>query len=104
METHTKTMWKCALCSQILSSKQVANNHVKVKHPNSDQTICNFLKVSIVVTDRVDKWQCQCGGEKGKECAKTNPNEKKNSFTFSTKLASAFEQTSLFEDFSLAEN
>ena len=102
METHTKTMWKCAVCGQILSSKQVANKHVKVKHPNSDQTVNNFLKVSIVVTDRVDNANVVV--KKEKNVTKKNPKEKKKNFTFSTQLASAFKQTSLFEDFSLSKN
>ena len=54
MAKESKSAWKCDICSQTLSSKQVAKFHVELKHPEADQTKCNVVRVNITVTNKAD--------------------------------------------------
>ena len=94
METDTITKWKCTICAQVLSSKQVATNHVKSKHTDADPKICNIVRVN--VTKTVDLVNVK------KENAKKK--DKKKPVPFSTQLANAFKNTSIFETFSLSKS
>ena len=94
MENQTCVRWKCRVCGKVVSSKQTAQNHVKVIHPSCDQTVSNILKVNVEVTEKLIK------KEKVTSKLKNTPKTKK-AVSFSTQLSEAFKDKSLFESFSL---
>lgn len=94
MENQTRVRWKCRVCGKVVSSKQTAQNHVKVIHPSCDQTVSNILKVNVEVTEKLIK------KEKVTSKLKNTPKTKK-AVSFSTQLSEAFKDKSLFESFSL---
>ena len=95
MENQTRVRWKCRVCGKVISSKQTAQNHVKVIHPSCDQTVSNILKVNVEVTEKLIK------KEKVTSKLKNTPKTKK-AVSFSTQLSEAFKDKSLFESFSLS--
>ena len=91
MLTGDKYKFKCQICKQVLSSKQRAILHLDAKHPQRDKTAKNVAR--IVVAENVLKKE---------NCKKKEPNKKIH--PFSQQLSKVWENSNLFETFSLSSN
>ena len=94
----SKSAWKCDICSQTLSSKQVAKFHVELKHPEADQTKCNVVRVNITVTNKADNVLVI----KKEKISRKESKPRKKVFPFSNQLSHAFNYKMLWEPFSLS--
>ena len=99
MNVQTKYAWKCKVCNVTLSSKQVATVHVRIKHPDIDQTVPQVQKVNITVTNKSDNVIVIKKEKTEKNISKPT----KKTFPYSNQLSTTFNIKNFFESFSLTK-